>query len=425
MKCIFSPAMRVGGGAGRLTWWFLCLIGLLSYPIAAPAQDITCAFLSPAKPLVAGSRGSLWLYCMNSSPKAVKRTFPPQIPGEFLVGADRLEIVLSLTDPNNGSSGKETVVIPPGTFARREYVMDVPWTLSNRVVLTIKNYNQLTLDVAKGSPAVALVTPAPLPESSTNGMRTNGQHFFAVVTNFSKYLTPYEPIYFLLGSYPAAEFQFSLKYQVFDSTNHWLHPISDLYFAYTQTSFWDLFNSDPSFYDTSYKPSAFFYFPDLLETRTSTPLQVDFQSGYEHESNGRGGNGERSFNTLYAQPTATIALPDDLQLSLCPRAWVYILGVSDNNPDIANYKGYADLSGTVIWRRNYQLTTKFTIGDQGNNPSLTFDFSFGLPHFTGFTPRIHAQYFSGYGETLRQYNQISHGFRVGLSLYDSPFEFAP
>jgi outer membrane phospholipase A len=418
VKRIFRLSMTFAGGSSKLSLSWLGAIGLLICLASASAQDLTCAFISPSKPLIAGSQGSLWLYCMNSSSAAAKRTFEPQLKGQLSAGSQTLDVVLLLKDTSDSSSGADTVVIAAGTFARREYVMDVPWTVSNRVVLRIKNYNEIALNVEKGSSMAPVVTQQSAPEVPASSTATNGRQFFAVVTNFSKYLTPYEPIYFIVGSYPAAEFQFSLKYQVFDSTNRWLHPVSDLYFAYTQTSFWDLFSTDPSFYDTSYKPSAFFYFPDLIETRTKIPVQLDFQSGYEHESNGRGGTGERSFNTAYAQPTVTIGLPEDLQLSLCPRAWVYILGVSDNNPDIADYHGYADLTGTLIWKKNYQLTTKYTIGDEGDNPSLTFDFSFGLPRCTGFTPRIHAQYFTGYGETLRQYNQISHGFRVGLSLYD-------
>ncbi len=416
VKRIFGFSAIVIGGGGRLTSWLFFSICLLACLAPASAQDVTCVFVSPAKPLVAGTQCSLWLYCMNSSTEPVSRTFAPQLRGELIAGSRTLDIVLSLSTTNAG--GADTAIIPSGAFARREYVMDVPWTVSNRVVLTISNYNQLTLNVEEGPSLAAVAAPSSPAELPGTQMATNQRHFFSAVTNFSKYLTPYEPIYFLLGSYPAAEFQFSLKYQVFDSTNRWLYPATNLFFGYTQTSFWDLFSSDPSFYDTSYKPSAFFYFRDLLEGRIEKPFQLDLQCGYEHESNGRGGTDERSLNTAYLQPTVTIGLTDDLQLSLCPRAWVYIIAVSDNNPDIANYRGYTDLLGTVSWKKNYQLATRFRIGDEGDNSSLLFDFSFALPRSTGFTPRIHAQYFTGYGETLRQYNQISHGFRVGLSLYD-------
>ena len=97
------------------------------------------------------------------------------------------------------------------------------------------------------------------------------------------HIYPYEPIYFLLGTYPAAEFQFSLKYKLFDLDSEW-NPLGHVYFAYTQTSFWDLISKDPSFYDTSYKPSAFLFYTNVNRGGT---FQLDLQGGVEHESNGR------------------------------------------------------------------------------------------------------------------------------------------
>ncbi len=247
----------------------------------------------------------------------------------------------------------------------------------------------------------------------------------SIATPFSRYLSSYEPIYFLLGSYPAAEFQFSLKYQVFSPTNRWARPSTNFYLAYTQTSFWDLLSSDPSFYDTSYKPSAFLYFQDILRGRTNETAHLDLQGGIEHESNGRGGTSERSLYTTYLQPTITFDLPGSVKLSLSPRAWMYVIDLSANNPDMAKYRGYADLHSTLSWKENrrlnrgYILETTFGIGDTGSHSSLKFDFSFSLSQWIGwFTPRIHAQYFTGYGQTLRQYNQNSHGLRAGISLFD-------
>jgi outer membrane phospholipase A len=239
---------------------------------------------------------------------------------------------------------------------------------------------------------------------------------------FSHFLSPYEPIYFLVGSYPAAEFQVSLKYQVFTPTNCSARATTNIYLAYTQTSFWDLLSSDPSFYDTSYKPSVFVAVPDILDGRKEKPWQLDLQSGLEHESNGRGGANERSLYTAYLQPTLTLGQPQSLQIAFSPRAWVYVLGLSENNPDMASYRGYADLLTTLSWKKqnqDYKLATAFGTGDDGNHSSLKVDFSFSLLQWTRwFTPRIHLHYFTGYGETLRQYNESSHGLRGGISLFD-------
>jgi len=232
-----------------------------------------------------------------------------------------------------------------------------------------------------------------------------------------KHIYSYEPIYFILGQYPAAEFQFSLKYKLFDLAGDW-NPLAHIYFAYTQTSFWDLISRDPSFYDTSYKPSAFLFYPDIVKENS---FQFDLQGGIEHESNGKGGAGERSLNTVYLQPTASFELPAHFQLSFQSRIWDYI-SLGSNNPDMADYRGYADLLAAVTWTapqggEKIQFATKFRIGDEGSHAGLQFDLRFNLPSLFHFNPTIQLQYFTGYGQTLRQYNQTSSAFRAGLCIW--------
>ena len=144
VKRILDFSRKVSGGSSNLALWLLFSIGLPAHLMPVSAQDVACVFLSPARAPVAGAPCSLWLYCMNSSSETVKQTFAPQLKGELMAGSQRLETVLRL-NTNNG--GTEAMMIPPGAFARREYVMDVPSTVSKQVVLTISNYNQLTLYV--------------------------------------------------------------------------------------------------------------------------------------------------------------------------------------------------------------------------------------------------------------------------------------
>ena len=148
---------------------------------------------------------------------------------------------------------------------------------------------------------------------------------------------------------------------------------------------------------------------------------MDLQGGYEHESNGRGGSSERSLNTAYLQPTLWLQLPEHLEFSLQPRVWEYLsLGV--NNPDLPDYRGYADLRSTLTWSEpggdeKIQFATRFRLGDDGSHAGWLFDLRFNLPFLLRFNPAIDVQYFTGYGQTLRQYNQASHGFRAGLCLW--------
>ncbi len=268
-------------------------------------------------------------------------------------------------------------------------------------------------------PANASAGPVAGPATTVPPL-TNAAPLAPYLEFLGQHLSTYEPIYFILGTYPAAEFQFSVKYKVFNFTNA-ANPLTHLYFAYTQTSFWDLISSDPSFYDTSYKPSAFFLYRDVFDRGC---FHLGLQPGFEHESNGRGGAGERSLYSAYLQPTAAFDLPDHWQFTLQPRAWSYV-DVGQNNQDIADYRGYADVLSALAWTdphsgEKIQLSAKVRMGDAGNHAGLWFDVRFnlaGVPWFSKFNPAIQVQYFTGYGQTLRQYDESSHGLRAGLCLW--------
>lgn len=306
-------------------------------------------------------------------------------------------------------------MIAPGAFAKEEYLLDIPPDLHGQVTLDISNYNQVSLRVEDGRVSTMPVAQTPPSIEPPQKPRRS-----TLVQYLGNHLSPYEPIYFLLGTYPAAEFQFSLKYQLFNFTNSF-SPLTNLYFAYTQTSFWDLISSDPSFFDSSYKPSMFVYRPDVYSTKEKF-FRLDMQGGAEHESNGRGGTAERSLYTAYLQPTFTFGRPGHLQLTLQPRAWTYFW-VGHNNPDIAEFRGYADLVSALTLKKdpnswaNFQLASRFRIGDEGTHAGIQIDLRYKVPHFN---PAIQLQYFTGYGQTLRQYNVLSHGFRAGLCIWYWP-----
>jgi outer membrane phospholipase A len=405
MKRFSRRAKTLVGGGTRSP--LLVSVLLLATVASALAQDVTAVFAPPSGPLAAGRRSSLWLYCFNDSSNYLTRTFEPSLNCTLLSQSASIETVLLLN--TNGSPTSATIA--PGGFVKEEYLLDLPLTSSGQVTLDIRNYDQVAIlvePVSSGFPRAKHLPPAPA---------VPGSEFWEY---FANHISFYEPIYFILGTAPAAEFQLSLKYKVLDFKDDW-DPLTHFYFAYTQTSFWDLLTKDPSFYDTSYKPSAFFYYPDVFQKDF---FQLDLQLGGEHESNGRGGTMERSFNTIYLQPKATFDLPGNLQLALQPRAWFYIY-VGDNNPDIAEYHGYADLLAALTWLdpnsgERIQLSTKFLIGDEGSHAGLLFDFRFnlvGMPVLRKFNPSIQVQYFTGYGQTLLQYDQPSHALRAGVCLW--------
>lgn len=229
---------------------------------------------------------------------------------------------------------------------------------------------------------------------------------------FSKFIRPYEPIYFLMGpETPAAKFQFSLKVVPFDTLlNSAIQPTV----GYTQTSFWDLFGRSSPFFDTSYKPSAFVYFPNVF--RGTNLWKLDLQGGYQHESNGKGGDSSRSMNTIYLQACLELGDPNKWHAALTPRAWFYILDLSDN-PDIANYRGYANLEVKGGYEK-YEFRAKVQMGDSAQHVGVQFDLSAPLLRKVHFMPYFHIQYWNGYGETFLEYKKYTQSIRVGLGLIE-------
>jgi phospholipase A1/A2 len=374
----------------------------------AVAEDVTAVFMAPTNSFVAGHPASVRLYLLNNSSGEVHHTLEPQVNARFIAPPVSWDVMLT------SSSGSNEVTIAPGAFAKAEYLVDVPAGLRGLASLSVSNYNEVAVRVVEPEATNQLEMLTSPESEKTKPQRT------ALARFFDNHLSPYEPIYFLLGNYPAAEFQLSMKFQLFDLTNSFA-VVTNLYFAYTQTSYWDLISSDPSFFDTSYKPSMFAYFPGLW-TRKDDAIQFDLQGGVEHESNGRGGAQERSIYTAYLQPRITFGKPGHLQFALQPRAWTYFW-VGNNNPNIAAYRGYADLHAFLTLKpepnswANFQVETRFRIGDGGAHPGIQIDGRYKFPHFN---PTIDVQYFEGYGQTLRQYNKEAHGLRVGLCLWYWP-----
>jgi phospholipase A1 len=236
-------------------------------------------------------------------------------------------------------------------------------------------------------------------------------------------LTPHKANYVLLATYndtPNTEpytaidepsfdhvemkFQLSFKFPVvenlFDSN-------MDLYFAYTNLSFWQAYNNDLSapFRETNHEPEAFLIFEndwELFGWRNSL-----VQIGLNHQSNGRGGSLSRSWNRLYAQ---LVFERDKLFVGLKPWYRLPEDAEDDDNPDIDDYLGYGELwlgykGGPNIYSmmlRSNSLT--------GGKHALQLDWSF--PLFGRF--RGYLQYFKGYGESLIDYDADTHRLGIGL-----------
>ena len=242
-----------------------------------------------------------------------------------------------------------------------------------------------------------------------------------ILAHLSDTLSPYQPVYFLVGPEdPIAKFQISFKYQFVPDKSDLgkEHPwITPFYVAYSQTSFWDLGESSAPFFDNSYRPEFFWLRPDLFAGKLPDNLQFGFQTGLQHESNGQAGDDSRSMNSVYIEPQLTFGLNKDWFLEIKPRVYFYF--DTEGNEDITDYRGFTDLKVTIGEYEGLQASFIGRLGEYGDKGSLEADFSYPLIRTFKNSPNLlclHLQVFTGYGETLVDYNESDTSVRLGVSL---------
>lgn len=226
-----------------------------------------------------------------------------------------------------------------------------------------------------------------------------------------------EPIYFVAGlrNRLNARFQFSFKYRIFDPEStpvQWMPALGKLHFGYTQTTLWDLNSNSKPFYDTSYRPTLFWQ--SKLDESANGPNYL--RSGYEHESNGKDGASSRSVDTFYIQPVMRKDFSGNDSLFIAPRFYGYL--DRTDNPDIARYRGYVDWIVRYGDERSWVLLSRIRAGTAGYGSAL-FDLSIPLrnPLFSRTGGFLYFQLFSGYGESLLDYNKHSPPqLRVGFAI---------
>ena len=216
------------------------------------------------------------------------------------------------------------------------------------------------------------------------------------------------------------KFQFSIKHDLADFGN-W----GTLWFGYTQLSFWQLYdaaNSRP-FRENDYEPELIYSIrPDELLPEL-WPGPGIFNVGLVHQSNGQSDPRSRSWNRIYIQPGFEKDFGSDHKLIVLGRLWHRIAEqpANDNNPDITHYLGHGDLELRYSQRGNWEaslLVRKRSWQLDLSAPWTSWRWLVNaIPgeHNTN----IHFQYFSGYGESLIDYNQRHSTWGLGLSF---PFD---
>jgi len=194
-------------------------------------------------------------------------------------------------------------------------------------------------------------------------------------------------------------FKMKLVEQAFDQ------PL-DLWFGYTQDSFWQAGNHAASspFRETNYQPELMAVVPLNFSVLGANVRFLNL--GLVHQSNGQSSTLSRSWNRVYGQVGVEAG-----HWTIVGRVWrrVNESRSDDDNPDIVDYMGRGDLA--VTYRRNGSdyaalLRHNFSTG----RGAVQLSWSWPLKgHLKGY-----AQAFSGYGQSLIDYDYYQNVVGLGL-----------
>jgi phospholipase A1/A2 len=205
------------------------------------------------------------------------------------------------------------------------------------------------------------------------------------------------------------KFQLSFKTKVWEGV---LGEQGDLWFGYTQSSRWQLYDDAQSrpFRETNYEPQIDLVFG--LDQRLAGDWRARLLGvGLLHQSNGRSLPLSRSWDR--AVLSLGVERPG---WALLVRPWWRLpeSAADDDNRDIEDYLGRADLQ-LVHQRGGHEfawLLRHSLRGGAHSRGALQFDWSFPLHRQL----RGHLQLFEGYGESLIDYNHRASYVGIGVSL---------
>lgn len=188
----------------------------------------------------------------------------------------------------------------------------------------------------------------------------------------------------------------------------------DLYAGYTMRSFWQAYNGSISspFRDTNHEPEVWL---QHRSTYTIGPFSNTVNVlGINHQSNGQSGSLSRSWNRIYGG----IGLEyGDFAFLVKPWIRIHEPADQDDNPDITDYLGHGSFEAAYKYRDH-----TFTFMSRNNLESGfsrgAFQIGWSFPLFGYDYIKGYIQYFSGYGESLIDYNRYVNRIGFGFALTD-------
>jgi phospholipase A1 len=202
------------------------------------------------------------------------------------------------------------------------------------------------------------------------------------------------------------EFQVSIRYDF--SSN--LLGLGEIYsFGYTQRSWWQLYAKSAFFRESNYQPELFVKIPTY-----QTFLKNSFIKGFKlasiHQSNGRGGEYERSWNRL---SLSTFFLYKDIITEL--ELWYRMPDNLDYNPNLINYLGHGELNFMLPYDKHL-FKMKFRSNPTYKKSAIEFTYTHPLPARDENDLFFYFKTFSGYGESLINYNKHMNKISIGVGI---------
>jgi phospholipase A1 len=221
------------------------------------------------------------------------------------------------------------------------------------------------------------------------------------------YVLPYTHADMYHGSRSEIVYQLSVKQTIFTPR---------LYFAYRQLSFWQAYNVKESspFRDSNYNPEVFYRFAQRPWAGGS--LGADF--GIEHESNGQRDAVSRSWNQFHVTPAwqrgglllrmaVRWRIPEKAKSSPSD-------ALGDDNPDITDYLGYADLHAYYRGESGRQAHLMVRGNPVAGHGYVSLNLSRNMPHEPNAWFVLMLSH--GYGESLLDYDRKVSRVGIGFML---------
>lgn len=213
-----------------------------------------------------------------------------------------------------------------------------------------------------------------------------------------------------------AKFQISIKTPLWDD----ILGGSTLYGAFTSVSYWQVYNTDLSkpFRETNYQPELFLTRPIDWKLGPIDSELVSF--GYMHQSNGQDIPVSRSWDRLFLSYVFKAGsyyyvirpwwrIPEKNKSSFIDRT-------GDDNPDIEHYMGNFEFHiARAFGNHVAEIMVRNNLNASDNKGAFQLDYSFPFSkRFKGLV-----QVFTGYGDSLINYNDYETRYSIGILLTDS------